>query len=135
MKKKGIINGQLAGCLATLAHKDRFLLCDAGMPIPKGVPIVEVAVVGGVPTFLQVFDAIMDEIVVEKYTLAEDIKETNTKILTHLRETLQGAEEVFIPHVALKKETANVKFAVRTGEFSYYPNVILQAGVCFVRTQ
>lgn len=40
MKKKGIIHGQLAGALAALGHKDRFLLCDAGMPIPSGVPII-----------------------------------------------------------------------------------------------
>ncbi|MBS6255249.1 D-ribose pyranase [Megasphaera massiliensis] len=131
MKKKGIIHGQLAGALAALGHKDRFLLCDAGMPIPSGVPIIDLAVVGGVPTFRQVFDAIMDEIVVEKYVLAEEIKETNPVILEHLRDTLKDAEEDFIPHVDLKKESAHVKFAVRTGEFSYYPNVILQAGVCF----
>lgn len=131
MKKKGIIHGQLAGAFAALGHKDRFLLCDAGMPIPSGVPIIDLAVVGGVPTFRQVFDAIMDEIVVEQYTLAEEIKKTNPEILGHLRDTLKGAEEDFIPHVDLKKESAHVKFAVRTGEFSYYPNVILQAGVCF----
>ena len=131
MKKKGIIHGQLAGALAALGHKDRFLLCDAGMPIPSGVPIIDLAVVGGVPTFRQVFDAIMDEIVVEQYTLAEEIKKTNPEILGHLRDTLKGAEEDIIPHVDLKKESAHVKFAVRTGEFSYYPNVILQAGVCF----
>ena len=131
MKKKGIIHGQLAGALAALGHKDRFLLCDAGMPIPSGVPIIDLAVVGGVPTFRQVFDAIMDEIVVEQYTLAEEIKKTNPEILGHLRDTLKGAEEDFIPHVDLKKESAHVKFAVRTGEFSYYPNFILQAGVCF----
>ena len=131
MKKKGIIHGQLAGALAALGHKDRFLLCDAGMPIPSGVPIIDLAVVGGVPTFRQVFDAIMDEIVVEQYTLAEEIKKTKPEILGHLRDTLKGAEEDFIPHVDLKKESAHVKFAVRTGEFSYYPNVILQAGVCF----
>ena len=131
MKKKGIIHGQLAGALAALGHKDRFLLCDDGMPIPVGIPIIDLAVVGGVPTFRQVFDAIMDEIVVEKYVLAEEIKETNPAILEHLRDTLKGAEEDFIPHVDLKKESAHVKFAVRTGEFSYYPNVILQAGVCF----
>lgn len=131
MNKKGIIHGQLAGALAALGHKDRFLLCDAGMPIPSGVPIIDLAVVGGVPTFRQVFDAIMDEIVVEQYTLAEEIKKTNPEILGHLRDTLKGAEEDFIPHVDLKKESAHVKFAVRTGEFSYYPNVILQAGVCF----
>ena len=115
MKKKGIIHGQLAGALAALGHKDRFLLCDAGMPIPSGVPIFDLAVVGGVPTFRQVFDAIMDEIVVEQYTLAEEIKKTNPEILGHLRDTLKGAEEDFIPHVDLKKESAHVKFAVRTG--------------------
>lgn len=131
MKKKGIINGQLAGALAALGHKDRFLLCDAGMPIPRGIPIIDLALVGGIPSFCQTFDAIMEEIVVEEYVLAEEIQETNQEILSHLRKSLQGAEEKFIPHVELKKETEHVKFAVRTGEFSYYPNVILQAGVCF----
>ena len=76
--------------MAQGGHKDRFLLCDAGMPIPSGVPIIDLAVVGGVPTFRQVFDAIMDEIVVEQYTLAEEIKKTNPEILGHLRDTLKG---------------------------------------------
>ncbi|WP_173443268.1 D-ribose pyranase [Selenomonas ruminantium] len=131
MKKTGIINGALAGAIAALGHKDVFLLCDAGMPIPRGVPVIDLAVKGGVPGFCQVFDAIMEEIVVEKYTLASEIQKTNKGILEHLREKMNGAEEVFIPHVELKAESAKAKFAVRTGEFSYYPNIIIQAGVCF----
>ena len=37
MKKRGIINAQLAGLIAGLGHKDAFMIGDGGMPIPKGV--------------------------------------------------------------------------------------------------
>lgn len=131
MKKKGILNGKLAGYLAALGHKDIFLVCDAGMPIPKDVPIVDLAVVGGVPTFKQVFDAILDEVAVEKYIMAEEVKETNKDLLAYMQEKLQPAESEFIAHVDLKAMSKKVKFAVRTGEFSYYPNIILQADVVF----
>ena len=36
MKKRGIINAQLAGLIAGLGHKDTFMIGDGGMPIPKG---------------------------------------------------------------------------------------------------
>ena len=36
-----------------------------------------------------------------------------------------------LPHETLKKACATLKFAIRTGEFSPYPNVILRAGVVF----
>ena len=41
MKKSGILNAQLIRCIAELGHKDLFMIGDAGMPIPKGVEIVE----------------------------------------------------------------------------------------------
>ena len=34
-----------------LGHKDTFMIGDGGMPIPKGVEIVDLALCGGVPTF------------------------------------------------------------------------------------
>ena len=48
MKKRGIINAQLAGLIAGLGHKDAFMIGDGGMPIPKGVEIVDLALCGGV---------------------------------------------------------------------------------------
>ena len=131
MKKHGILNGQLAGYIASLGHKDIFLLCDAGMPIPKGIPVVDLALVGGIPTFKQVFDAVLDEVEIEKYTMAEDVKQTNKELLSYIQQRLSGAERCFIPHIELKEFSKQVKFAIRTGEFSYYPNIILQAGVVF----
>ncbi|MBB5337417.1 D-ribose pyranase [Pectinatus brassicae] len=132
MKKKGIINAQLAGYIAGLGHKDVFMVVDGGMPIPKGVPIVDLALCGGVPTFEQVMDAVLDEAVVEYYTLAEDIKEKNQTLLTYIESKLPDVEHEYIEHIELKKRSENVKFAIRTGEFTPYPNIILRAGVSFV---
>ncbi len=131
MKKQGILNAQLAGYIAALGHKDIFMVGDAGMPIPKNVPIVDLILTANVPTFRQVMDAILDEAVVEGYILAEEIKDKNPELLGYIEDKLAGMECSFIAHDELKKLSANVKFAVRTGEFTPYPNVILKAGVAF----
>ncbi len=131
MKKTGILNAQLISHIAALGHKDTFMIGDAGMPIPKGVPIVDLILCGGVPTFRQVMDAVLAETAVEGYTIAEEIKEYNPELLGYIREKLEGTEEEMISHVELKQMSAQVKFAVRTGEFTPYPNIILRAGVAF----
>ena len=41
------------------------MIGDGGMPIPKGVEIVDLALCGGVPTFRQVMDAVLDEAEIE----------------------------------------------------------------------
>ena len=131
MKKNGILNAQLIGYIAALGHKDTFMVGDAGMPIPKGVPVVDLVLCGGVPTFKQTMDAILNETEIEGYTIANEITEKNPGLLSYIREKLSGAEEEMIPHTELKEMSANVKFAVRTGEFTPYPNIILRAGVAF----
>lgn len=131
MKKKGIINVQLAGYIAGLGHKDTFMIGDGGMPIPAGVPIVDLALCGGVPTFIQTMDAILEETEVEYYTLAEEIVEKNPALLEYIQTKLAGVESEMIPHTELKEMSKTIKFAVRTGEFTPYPNIILRAGVAF----
>lgn len=131
MKKKGIMNVQLAGYIAGLGHKDTFMIGDGGMPIPAGVPIVDLALCGGVPTFIQTMDAILEETEVEYYTLAEEIVEKNPALLEYIQTKLAGVESEMIPHTELKEMSKTIKFAVRTGEFTPYPNIILRAGVAF----
>ncbi len=131
MKKKGILNVQLSGYIAALGHMDTFMIGDAGMPVPKGVPVVDLALCGGVPTFIQIMDAVLEETEVEFYTLAEEIVEKNPKLYAYIKEKLPDTDNEMIPHTDLKKMSENVRFAVRTGEFTPYPNIILRAGVAF----
>ena len=122
MKKFGIINARLAGYIAGLGHMDQFMIGDGGMPIPAGVPIVDLALCGGVPTFKQVMDAVLKETEVEFY---------NPELLAYIEESLPGVERRMVPHTGLKELSRQVKFAIRTGEFTPYPNIILRAGVAF----
>jgi D-ribose pyranase len=131
MKKRGIINGQLAGHIAMLGHMDTFLIGDAGMPIPDGIPIVDLALCGGIPTFEQVLHAVLEETQVEYYYLAEEILEKNKKLHESICKELNNVPSEMMPHSEFKKLTKTVKFAIRTGEFSPYPNIILRAGVVF----
>lgn len=131
MKKKGILNAQLAGYIAALGHKDTFMIGDAGMPIPKGVPIVDLVLTANVPTFKQTLDAVLEETAVEGYILADEIKEKNPELLDYIQKSLKDIQPEFMPHDELKKFSASVKFAIRTGEFTPYPNIILRAGVVF----
>lgn len=131
MKKQGIINKQLAGLIAGLGHKDTFMIADGGMPIPKGIEIVDLALCGGVPTFTQVMEAVLDETEIEAYTIAEEIIVKNPELLGYIKGKLSQTEEIMISHLELKEETKQIKFAIRTGEFTPYPNIILRAGVAF----
>lgn len=131
MKRSGILNAQLAGLIAALGHRDTFLIGDAGLPIPAGVPVVDLALCGGVPTFRQTLDAVLGEAVVESYLLAQEIHEKNPALLAYMQECMAGIPVSYVPHETFKERTAHVKFAIRTGEFTPYPNVILTAGVAF----
>ena len=131
MKKRGILNAQLSYLLAALGHKDLFMIGDAGMPIPEGVEVVDLVLTAGVPKFKQVLDAVLDEVQVEGYYLAHEIKEFNPELEEYIKAGLPEAEVEYMPHEDLKKFSGKCRFAIRTGEFSPYPNVILRAGVVF----
>ena len=130
MKKQGVLNAQLSGYIAALGHMDTFLIGDAGMPVPPGVPIVDLAVCGGVPAFTQVLDTILQEAEIEQYTVADELAQ-DSPLLAHIRAQLPHAVEASVPHSELKALSAKARFAVRTGEFTPYANVILRAGVAF----
>ena len=131
MKKQGILNAQLAGYLAALGHKDMFMIADAGMPIPKGIPIVDLVITLGIPTFTQVMDTVLREICVEKYIIAEEIETHNQELLTYIEKSLPDLPRDVISHEQLKKKMEDIRFVIRTGENTPYPNIILVAGCAF----
>lgn len=131
MKKRGILNAELSRCVAALGHKDLFMIGDAGMPIPEGVTVIDLAVCGGVPKFEQVLAAVLEEAEVEYYFLASEIQDKNAGLHDTIKHALPNVPSEMMAHDELKQKSKACKFAVRTGEFSSYANVILQAGVVF----
>ncbi|MEU9321343.1 D-ribose pyranase [Streptomyces sp. NPDC048295] len=129
MKKAGILNRRLAGALAGLGHGDGVLVCDAGMPIPDGPRVVDLAFRAGVPSFAEVLDGLLDELVVEGATAAREVREANPEAARLLAERLP--ELAHVPHEELKALSAGARLVVRTGEARPYANVLLRCGVFF----
>ncbi len=128
MKKSGIINAKLAGALARLGHTDQVVVCDAGLPLPPGPEVVDLAFRFGVPSFEVVLSGLLEELVVEGATAAEEV-EGNPRSREYLTSHLPDLG--FVPHEELKRMVAAAKLVVRTGEATPYSNVILRCGVPF----
>ncbi|GAA3838542.1 D-ribose pyranase [Streptomyces chiangmaiensis] len=129
MKKAGILNRHLAGALAELGHGDTVLVCDAGMPVPAGPRVVDLAFRAGVPSFAEVLDGLLDELVVEGATAAHEVRDANPEASSLL--DARFPDLALIPHEKLKWLTADARLVVRTGEARPYANVLLRCGVFF----
>ncbi|MDT0391213.1 D-ribose pyranase [Streptomyces sp. DSM 41921] len=129
MKKAGILNRHLAGALAGLGHGDGVLVCDAGMPIPDGPRVVDLAFRAGVPAFAEVVDGLLDELVIEGATAAEEVRRANPEAAQLLAGRFPALE--LVPHERLKELSAGARLIVRTGEARPYANVLLRCGVFF----
>lgn len=139
MKKGVLLNSDVSAVVARLGHTDQLTLCDAGLPIPAETQRIDLALTQGVPTFMQVFAAVTQEMQVESAILAEEIVKQNPPLhevllaeLTALGQRQGNTISVrYISHQAFKAQTEHSRAVIRSGECSPYANVILCAGVTF----
>ncbi|GAA2396149.1 MULTISPECIES: D-ribose pyranase [Streptomyces] len=129
MKRNGILNRHLAGAVAELGHGDGVLVCDAGMPIPDGPRVVDLAFRAGVPSFAEVLEGLLAELVVEGATAATEVREANQEASDLLDGHFPSLD--LVSHERLKELSAGARLVVRTGEARPYANVLLRCGVFF----
>jgi D-ribose pyranase len=127
MKRRGILNADLSGALARRGHTDIVLLADCGMPIPAGVPVIDLALVHGVPRFEQVLDALLEEMVFQHCVAAEEAKTAPAG--AWLADRFDEIE--YISHAELKDLSASAKLFIRSGEATPFANAALICGVSF----
>ena len=138
MKKGGVLHPELAGYLARLGHGDRILIADAGLPIPSSIPRVDLAFYPGKPSFFDVFVAIMEENKFQEIIMTRETGDKSPRFSSQLNAEVNRIfgndyrrNIVKVSHTELKAMSSLVYFAVRTGEFTPYANVILTSGVAF----
>ena len=93
------------------------------------MPVVDLALTFGIPTFAQVIEALAQELVVEYVTAAREAETTNPAVLALL--TDQFGELRLLSHEELKAESATAQLFIRTGEATAHANAILHCGVPF----
>ncbi|MFQ5343824.1 MAG: D-ribose pyranase [Anaerolineae bacterium] len=131
MKKRGILHPELSRVIAELGHTDTIVIADAGLPIPNGPARIDLAVVEGVPPFLTVLQAVLEEMQVEEATIAEEMVEVSPELYAQVMDMLGSVPVNQVIHQAFKLRTQDARAVIRTGEFTPYANVILHAGVVF----
>lgn len=131
MRKGKLLNSEIVSSLSKLGHTDQLTIGDAGLPIPDTTKRIDLALVKGVPGFVETVQAIAEDMVIESVILAEEIKTENPDVLAEMEKLFGDIEIVFVSHEAFKKQTSVSKAVIRTGECSPYANIILQSGVNF----
>jgi D-ribose pyranase len=73
MKKIGTLNQPLSEVIAGLGHLDSLVVADAGLPIPQETQRIDLALIQGIPGFLETVRVILEEIKVERAIVAEEM--------------------------------------------------------------
>lgn len=131
MKVHGILNSSISQVLSTMGHTDQLTIADCGLPIYDEAQRIDLALTLGQPSFIEVLDAVLADMRVEKVIIASQIRVENPQLLTALNERFQGIEMAFVDHETFKQLTHQSKAVIRTGEATPYANIILQSGVIF----
>jgi|SRR5450830_61112 len=130
MKKTPLLNIALSQLVASLGHGDSIVIGDAGLPVPAGVPLIDLALTRGVPGFMDTLQTLLAEMQVEHHVLADELAERSPQLAQQIG-LLGLAGKQTVSHDDFKQRTRQARAVIRTGEFTPYANIILIAGVVF----
>lgn len=88
MKKTGILNAELMRLIAAMGHTDRLVIADSGLPIPPAVLRIDLALVAGIPSFVQTLQAVLAELQVEAAAVADEMRQRSPSLYQATRQIL-----------------------------------------------
>lgn len=128
MLKTGILNPQLNSLLARVRHTNTLVIADRGFPFWPMIETVDLALVDGIPSVLDVVRALRPNFVVSEVWMAEEfLKNNNTKTRKAFAEVWTGVPIAYEPHHDFKKHVPHAIGLIRTGDTIQYANMILQS--------
>ena len=131
MKKHGFLRAPVSEVIASVGHTDRLIVCDAGFPVPRGVLRVDLAITANLPSLPAVLRTLLDELVVERFILANETVEARPTRYAEILALLPGVPHDLVPHADFKLLARDVRAVIRTGDFVPYSNVLLVCGGAF----
>jgi D-ribose pyranase len=123
---QGIVNPHVQDLICRIRHTNMLVIADAAFPFWPQIGTVDLSLVRGIPTIIQVLDAILPNFKAGPIYMAEEFKKTNPKS-THnaFAKACRGVDITFEPHLEFKKRVPNAIGLIRTGDTTAYGNIIL----------
>lgn len=136
MKRTTLLNRHLSALVASLGHLDEIIVADAGLPVPEGITVIDLAVSHGVPRLRDVLSALRSELTIEEAIWASEASDTVFGVMEAEVELWRAQDSARvtttqISHEALKQRCARTRAVIRTGEVTPYANLLLVSGVAF----
>jgi D-ribose pyranase len=123
---EGIINPDLLHLLCRIRHTNSLVIADAAFPFWPQIETVDLTLVRGIPTIIQVLDAVLPNFKAGPIHMAAEFKKTNPKSTQEtFAKACRGVPITFEPHLEFKKRVPNAIGIIRTGDTTAYGNMIL----------
>lgn len=123
---QGIVNPLITSLVCRVRHTNTLVIADAAFPFWPQIETVDISLVKGVPTIIQVLDAILPNFKAGEIFMAREFKECNDgKTQAAFKRAGRGVKMTFEPHVDFKKRVPNAIGLIRTGDTTAYGNMIL----------
>ncbi len=128
MKRGGILHPAISHLLASSGHTDVFTICDRGFPVPLGPERIDLALVDGMPTVLDVLRAVDQEFVIDRVVVADEAEMVSPGHVAALRDLLGAARVMTMSHLELKELSQEARATIRTGDTTPYGYIIVVSG-------
>lgn len=129
MLKTGILNPQLLSLLARVRHTNALVIADRGFPSWPGLETVDLSLVDGIPTVLQVLNGILPNFAADQAFMAREFLKANSSAARGaVEKTLGNVPLTWEPHVRFKQRVPGATGLIRTGDTLPYANLILISG-------
>ena len=128
MLQSGILNPALLQLLARIRHTNTLVIADRGFPFWPLLETVDISLVAGVPTVLQVVDALRANFTIGHVWAAQEFL-THNDAARHaeLRRRFEGIPLAFEPHGEFKLRVPRAIGLIRTGDSIPYANLIIES--------
>lgn len=126
-----LFNQQLSAVVTGLRFGEIIVVADAGLPVPNGVPTLELALTTGIPSVKDVITVLQKELVIDEVIVAAELRKVNPSVSAAVDEVFADAKVRDIPHDDIEAMLPTVKLIVQAGETTPYGNVLLVGGLDF----
>jgi D-ribose pyranase len=124
--KTGILNPAINELLSRIRHTNILVIADRGFPYWPMIETVDISLIDGIPTVLQVFSAIQPNFNIGQINMAQEFLNENTQaVQDQFRAKFGGIHVIYEPHDEFKRRVTDAVGLIRTADTIPYANLIL----------
>lgn len=122
----GIINPHVLDLISRIRHTNTIVIADAAFPYWPMIETVDLSLIRGIPTVLEVLGAILPNWKCGEVIMAEEFKSHNDAATRNaFRKACKGIPMTFEPHLEFKTRVPDAIGLIRTGDTTAYGNMML----------